>query len=163
MVNRRVYLDSWVEWFKSSTDDWDLFTVTVTFKSSSNKGYTKDRCLSTYNTVFLNKIRKQLCRNPNKNSNVIGFENFSFHEYDEKSLFKSMYGSTPNHIHSILPINKRFTHRFWSVESNSVVDRLRKDIKSIKFISSYLIEPVRFYEIGNWVKYCMKDKKISEI
>lgn len=163
MYQKYQLLHGYSEFFKQNIKSWDLFTITLTFKSSSGSNYIKEQCLSIYDNSFLNKIKKQLYRNYNLNQSTIPYEYFRIHEYDEKSLLKCDNKNTPNHIHGILPIKKEYTNKFWSIETNTLSRRLQKDIKSIKKVASFLIEPIRIEELDMWISYCAKFKKIDQL
>jgi len=163
MIQKYKLLNGYCDFFKQNNKHWDLFTITLTFKSSSSSKYIKDQCLSIYDNNFLNKIRKQLYRNYNLNQSTIPYEYFRLHEYDEKSLLKVDNEHTPNHIHGIIPIKKEYTKKFWNIETNTLTRRLQKDIKSIKKVASFLIEPIRLDELDMWISYCAKYKKVEDL
>ncbi|HBK44714.1 MULTISPECIES: hypothetical protein [unclassified Polynucleobacter] len=156
-------LSEYSNFFREKLNHCELFTITVSFKCSyGSKGVT-NACLDTYDFNILRKIRKQLWRNYKKNLDTIPYEYFRYHEYDEKSIFKRDSMNTPNHIHGILPIDKKYMGNFWNYELKRVNTRIVKDIKSLRYVSSLLIEPMRSDELSNWINYCLKKKNMENI
>lgn len=142
-------------WFKSLSESWMPFATTVVFRSSGYKPR-PEHWLQEYKHNFIWKINKQLSRNA---KNLIFYDDFCRYEFGESSLYKSIKDQrNPHHVHGIIFIPKELVHKVWNQEFNSITDRLSKDFKSIKNISSILIEPVRETEMKKWIGYMTKGK-----
>lgn len=152
-------LEAWSDWFESKSDEWDLFTLTVVFKSG---GLTPrpNRWESEYKTQILKKIRKALEPKLENQTNAIPYEEFFYYEKDDSSLFRVSRSHKPHHIHALLPIRKSQVHRFWSVDKNDLQERIEKDLYSIETVQSVLIERVKTDHTLDWVKYLLKGKTI---
>ena len=75
---------AWSDWFESKTDEWDLFTLTVVFKSGGLLPRSA-RWESEYKTRVLQKIRRVLEPNQNNQTNAIPYEEFFYYEKDDSS------------------------------------------------------------------------------
>lgn len=150
---------AWSDWFESKTDEWDLFTLTVVFKSGGQVARPA-RWESEYRTRVLQKIRRVLEPNQNNQTNAIPYEEFFYYEKDDSSFFRVSKSHKPHHVHALIPIRKSQTYRFWSIDSSDLQDRVRKDLHSIETVQSLLIEPVKTNHTIDWVKYLSKGKQI---
>lgn len=150
---------AWSDWFESKTDEWDLFTLTVVFKSGGLVPRPA-RWESEYKTRVLQKIRRVLEPNQNNQTNAIPYEEFFYYEKDDSSFFRVSRSHKPHHVHALIPTRKSQTYRFWSIDSSDLQDRVRKDLHSIETVQSLLIEPVKANHTIDWVKYLSKGKQI---
>lgn len=156
---RNELLVAWSEWFELMSEDWDLFTATVVFKSG---GLTPRpaRWESEYKTRVLQKIRRAIEPNPKNQARAIPYEEFFSYEKDDSSFFRASRSHKPHHIHALIPIRKSQVYRFWSIDNSCLQERIQKDISSIETIQSILIGPVKAEHTIDWVKYLQKGKQI---
>ena len=156
---RDELLVAWSKWFELMSDEWDLFTATVVFKSG---GLTPRpaRWESEYKTRVIQKIRRAIEPNPKNQDRAIPYEEFFFYEKDDSSFFRISRSHKPHHIHALIPIRKAQVYRFWSTDNSSLQERIRKDIYSIETVQSFLAEPVKTNHTVDWVKYLYKGKQI---
>ena len=156
-----ILTDQWNRWLQRlvEDDEWNLFTCTVTFKPIDLNN-SKERWESDYKTLFLQKIKKRLERNPDNFPNCIPFEDFYYFERYEKSKRKQNGKKTPFHIHSLLPIKTCHMNRFWSFDESSLHHRLQKDLLSIDVVQDVLIEQVRDSNSISWIRYITKLKDL---
>lgn len=181
---KRIYptknelLLAWSDWFESKTDEWELFTMTVVFKSGG-KVPRPEKWEGEYKNRVLMKIRKRLepglftdkrfvnletQENREKLrgcTHVIPYEDFFYYEKDDSSLFRVSRSHKPHHIHSLLPIEKSQVHRFWSIDSDDLQDRIQKDIYSIETVQSVLVEKIKAGNTIDWIKYLHKGKSFQ--
>jgi hypothetical protein len=154
-----------LEWITTSPD-WTVFTITVTFKNLVPLETSQGMKLATkyeYNKKVLTKIRKRLCRLSNYWDKVLPITDFYIYEYDQTSLFKKVSNNqSPHHIHGILPIPNRVLCKFYNFESGELDKRLMKDLRSLSKVSTFLIEPLRLDERESWFNYMLKDKTPSD-
>ena len=150
---------AWSDWFESKTDEWDLFTMTVVFKSGG-KISRSEKWEAEYKKYLLNKIRRALEPNQKNQEYAIPYEEFCYYEFNESSIHRVTSSRKPHHIHALIPIRKSQTHRFWSVDNSDLQERVKKDIYSIKTIQSILVEKVKTDRTIDWVKYVLKGKSI---
>jgi len=152
-------LEAWADWFESKSDEWDLFTFTVVFKSGGLKPR-PERWESEYRTRVLQKIRRALEPNQNNQTHAIPYEDFFNYEKDDSSYFRASKSHKPHHIHALLPIRRSQTYRFWSTDDSDLKKRVKKDIYSIETIQSILVEPVKTDHTIDWLKYLSKGKQV---
>lgn len=152
-------LEAWSNWFESKSDEWDLFTLTVVFKSGGTTPR-PNRWESEYKTRILQKIRRALEPKLENQANSIPYEEFFYYEKDDSSLFRVSRSHKPHHIHALLPIRNSQVHRFWSIDTDGLQERIEKDLYSIETIQSVLIERVKTDYTLDWVKYLLKGKTI---
>jgi len=149
------YINAHDTWFKSISESWISFATTVVFQSSGYKPR-PEYWLQEYKHNFIWKINKILSRNAN---HLVFYDDFCRYEFGESSLYKSVKDQRkPHHVHGIIFIPKELVHKVWNQEINSITQRLSKDFKSIRNISSVLIEPIREDEMKNWIGYMTKGK-----
>lgn len=162
---RRIYptkielTKSWSDWFESKNNDWDLFTMTVVFKSGG-KVARPDKWNTEYKTRVLQKIRRVIEPNQKNQELAIPFEEFFYYEKDDSSFFRVSRSHKPHHIHALLPIRKSQIYRFWSSDRDDLQERIKKDLYSIETVQSFLIERVKINHTIDWVKYLLKGKQI---
>lgn len=162
---KRIYptknelLEAWSDWFESKSDEWDLFALTVVFKSGGLKPR-PNRWESEYKTRILQKIRRALEPKKQNQTNAVPYEDFFYYEKDDSSLFRVSRSHKPHHIHALLPIRKSQSHRFWSIDKNDLQVRIEKDLYSIETVQSFLIERVKADHSLDWIKYLAKGKQI---
>lgn len=157
LYSDRSQKKTYEEWFLNN-QDWELYTITVTFRGSSDSNHMKEKCLSAYDGDVLWKLGKELNRNLKNPAQVIAYPHFRFHEYEERNKSKIDNITTPNHIHGLLTIRKNLDHKFWNYEKNCLSERIQKDVESIEFVGSCLVEKVRREDLGNWIHYILKEK-----
>ena len=144
-----------VNWFKSLSESWMPFATTVVFRSTGYKP-NPERWLQEYKHNFIWKINKLLSRNAKE---LIFYDDFCNYEFGESSLYKSVKDQrNPHHVHGCIFIPRELVCKVWNQELKTITNRLSKDIKSIKNISSALIEPIREDEMSNWIGYMTKGK-----
>lgn len=151
-------IKAWSDWFEFKRNDWELFTLTVVFKTSKDapRGYDWS---AEYERV-LNKIRRRLERNEANYDVAIPFDKFAYYEKDESSIKRITGSRKPHHFHALIPIRKVNTYRFWSIDLNDLNLRLRKDIESIDTVQSILVESIPNGKSIDWTKYVLKAKSI---
>lgn len=142
-------------------EDWITFTVTVTFKNlvpyEAYDGY-KKACEYEFEKRVLTKVKKRLCRTSSKWNQVLPIYLFAY-EYEQGSFFKPVPPTNkPHHIHGLFTVPRDMVSKIWDWESNSLDDRLSKDLNSIARVSSFYIEPLRKDEESSWFNYMLKDK-----
>ncbi len=152
--------EAWSNWFESTTDEWELFTMTVVFKSGG-KIPRPEKWESEYKARVLQKIRQVIEPNQKNQDLAIPFEEFFYYEKDDSSYFRASRSHKPHHIHSIIPIRKSQAYRFWSIDDDDLQKRIKKDIYSIKTIQSVLVEKIEVGCTIDWVKYLMKGKSFQ--
>jgi hypothetical protein len=163
---KRIYptknelLQAWSDWFDSKSDEWDLFTMTVVFKSGGQVAR-PNKWESEYKTRVLQKIRREIEPNQKNQELAIPFQEFFYYEKDDSSFFRASRSHKPHHIHSLIPIRKSQSHRFWSIDSNDLQERIKKDIYSIETIQSVLVEKIKPNHTIDWVKYLLKGKSFQ--
>ena len=151
--------EAWSLWFESKSDEWDLFTLTVVFKSGGAKPR-PDRWESEYKRRVLQKFRKSLEPKTTNQEIALPFEEFFYYEKDDASFFRLTKSHKPHHIHALLPIRKSQTYRVWSTDNEDLQDRLKKDIHSIDTVQSILVEKIADQSTVNWVRYVLKGKSV---
>jgi hypothetical protein len=156
---RSELLSAWSDWFELKREDWDLFTATIVFKAGG-KIARPEKWESEYRTRVLNKIRRLIEGNEKNREYAVPFEEFIHYEFDEASIFRDSGSRKPHHIHALIPIPKSRTYRIWSIDSNDIQDRLKKDLLSIDTVQSILIEPIPVDRSRDWVSYCLKGKSL---
>ena len=153
------YINGYVNWFKSLSESWISFATTVVFRSSGCKPR-PEYWLQEYKHNFLYKINKLLSRRAKE---AVMYDDYCEYEFGESGRYKSVKDQrNPHHVHGIIFIPKELTHKVWDGKSNLITERLYKDIKSIKQISSALIEPIREGEMTSWIGYTMKEKYFDQ-
>ena len=159
-LTKNQSIDHYCDWIsqKQLDNEWHLFTATVVFKITDAKP-SKSRYEQDYNKKFLPKIKRRLESNPRRQKNSIPIDYISCFEYDEKSIYKT-YSTRrcPYHIHALIPIKNRNLHRFWNITTNTLDERLAKDLNSIDVVQDVLIEPIPPNELRNWLRYVYKHK-----
>jgi hypothetical protein len=168
---------AWSDWFESKSDEWELFTLTVVFKSGG-KIPRPEKWEGEYKNNVLMKIRKRLepsiftakkfvdqktqqNRDQQRDTiNVIPLEEFNYYEFDESSIHRITGNRKPHHIHALIPIKKSQVSRFWSSDTNNLQPRIEKDVLSIKTVQSLLIEKMEPQSTINWIRYILKAKQI---
>ena len=141
--------------------DWVTLTITVTFKNLVPFYMNNGMRLATeyeYDKYVLTKIKKRLTRLQKYWDKVFIYE-FSVYEFDQTSYFrKSDSPRTPHHIHGIITIPKEKMNRLIDPNTGTLHPRLEKDLKSLKKVSTFLIEPLRLESAHSWFHYMLKDK-----
>ena len=153
------------EWIVNNPD-WITLAITVTFKNLVPIYMGSGMKLATeyeYNKKVLTKIKKRLCRLRSHWNDVLPIPDFYLYEYDQTSFFKGVSNpQTPHHIHGILPIPVGLIGRIIDMETAELDDRLYKDLKSLKKVSTFLIEPLRLENADAWLTYMLKDKNSAD-
>lgn len=156
---KKQYINATATWFKSMSESWIPFATTVVFKSSGHKPRS-EYWINEYEHKFLWKVNKQLSRHA---SELLFYSDFCRYEFGESSRYKSLSDQRcPHHVHGIINIPPQYVHKIWNQDLKKIPERLMKDIKSIKNISSVLVEPIRLDEIENWIGYMVKDKNFYQ-
>ena len=141
--------------------DWITLTITVTFKNLVPFYMNNGMRLATeyeYDKYVLTKIKKRLTR-LQKYWGKVFIHEFSVYEFDQTSFFrKSDSPRTPHHIHGIITIPKEKMNRLFDPNTGTLHPRLEKDLKSLKKVSTFLIEPLRLDTSHSWFHYMLKDK-----
>ena len=141
--------------------DWITLTVTVTFKNLVPFQLNNGMRLATeyeYEKYVLTKIKKRLTR-LQKYWNKVLIAEFSVYEFDQTSFFrKSDTPKTPHHVHGIITIPREKMNRIIDPETGKLHTRLEKDLRSLKKVSTFLIEPLRLEATHSWFHYMLKDK-----
>jgi len=145
--------------------EWTAFTVTITFKNlvacEASDGLRKATEYE-YQKRVLNKIKKRLCRSSSKWNKVLPIDYFFQYEFEQGSHFKPVPRSnSPHHIHGLFPVQKEVAERIFNFQRNEMDARLVKDLKSMKRVSTFLIEPLRTEESVAWLAYMLKGKSRS--
>ena len=156
--SKREFIESYLDWFKSLSESWMPLATTVVFQSS---GYQPkpEYWLHEYKHTFLHKISKILSR---RSKDSVLYSDFCEYEFGESGLYKSVKDQrSPHHVHGVIFIPNELVKKVWNSENKSITDRLEKDIRSIKCISSALIEPIREGEMNKWIGYTMKNKSFQ--
>ena len=73
---------AWSDWFDSKSDEWELFTMTVVFKSGG-KIPRPDRWEGEYKKYVLNKIKRALEPNQKNQEHAIPYDEFFYYEKDD--------------------------------------------------------------------------------
>lgn len=157
--NKNELSKAWSDWFNSKNEEWDLFTLTVVFRSSG-KIPRPERWESEYKKYVLNKIRRAIEPNIKNQTHAIPYEYFCYYEFEDSSIHRVTSSRKPHHIHALIPIRKSQVNRFWSVDSHDLQDRIKKDITSIETVQSILVERMNPGKTIDWVKYILKGKSI---
>ena len=146
---------SWSDWYDNDLSQTHLvLTVTVVFKSSGQKP-NLPRWSSFYKNKVLWKLDKQISRR--KVKSVIYGDDFKY-EFLEKSKYKGVGDlRSPHHIHGIICVPHQHAEKIWNDEMDSVTERLKKDLKSVKEISTIMIERIRGSSLS-WITYINKGK-----
>ena len=147
--------------------DWTPFTVTLTFQNlipfEASDGLRKATEYE-YQKRVLNKVKKRLCRSTSKWSQVLPIDYFYQYEFEQGSRFKPVPRSnSPHHVHGLFPVQKEVAERIFNFQTNEMDARLVKDLKSMKRVSTFLIEPLRTEESAAWLAYMLKGKSRSEL
>jgi hypothetical protein len=158
--SKNELLQAWADWFESKTDEWELFTMTVVFKSGG-KIPRPEKWESEYKTRVLQKIRREIEPNQKNQELAIPFEEFFYYEKDDSSFFRVSRSHKPHHINSLIPIRKSQVNRFWSIDTGDLQERIKKDLYSIDTIQSILVEKVKSDRTIDWVKYLLKGKSFQ--
>ncbi len=141
--------------------DWVTLTVTVTFKNLVPFHVNNGLRLATeyeYEKYVLTKIKKRLTRLQKYWDKVLIAE-FSVYEFDQTSFFRKINTSkTPHHIHGIITIPREKMNRLIDPSTGNLHPRLKKDLRSLKKVSTFLIEPLRIETAHSWFHYMLKDK-----
>lgn len=153
-----------LEWVTSSPD-WTCFASTVTFKDlvpyETSNGM-KLRTLYEYRKRVLGKIKKRLTRSSSKWDSVLPID-YAQYEYEQGSFFKPVPKSnSPHHIHGLIVVQSFLADRLYNHQSQSLNDRLSKDLRSISTVSTFKIEPLRLDEAWAWVNYMNKGKDLND-
>jgi hypothetical protein len=166
LSNPKSQLELELNWI-IDRQDWTPFTVTITFKNlvvcEASDGIRKATEYE-YQKRVLNKIKKRLCRSSSKWNQVLPIDYFFQYEFEQGSHFKPVPRSnSPHHIHGLFPVQKEVAERIFNFQSNEMDARLVKDLKSMKCVSTFLIEPLRNEEAVAWLAYMLKGKSRSEL
>lgn len=148
---------SWKDWLESKRDEWELLTITVVFQPIDLNN-SQARWEDEYKKRVLQKFRRALESNTNEQAKAIPYEEFFYFERDEASIFKATGSRKPFHIHGLLPIRKSQFYRVWSSDTNTLQERLQKDLASIDTVQSVLVEPILQGKTLDWVRYISKGK-----
>ena len=148
---------AWKDWLESKRDEWVLLTITVVFQPIDLNN-SQARWEDEYKRRVLQKFRRALERNPKEQAKAIPYEEFFYFERDEASIFRVTGSRKPFHIHGLLPIRKGQLYRVWSSDSNTLLDRLQKDLASIDTLQSVLVERIVEGKTLDWVRYMSKGK-----
>ena len=155
-----------LEWIIDN-DEWTTFTITITFKNLQpiefHDGY-KKAAIYEYKKNVLTKIKKRLCRLCSKWNSVIPLEHFFQYEYGQGSFFKKVTStkSIP-HIHGIFPVAKSSADRIYDFKNSKLDKRLTKDLRSLKHVATFEIEPLRTDEANDWLNYMFKGKSLKDL
>lgn len=157
--SKQTLLDAEGKWIESLRDEWTPFSVTTVFKSSGVVPR-KEHWLDEYKHKVVWKVNKRLSR---RASELIPIHEIGcYYEFGESSLMKSFADKRqPHHVHAMLLIPKNLTNRVWDEEGQELNSRLEQDFKSIRTVSSVLMEPVRTGESTNWLVYSAKGKPFN--
>lgn len=153
-------IDHYCDWIsqKQFDEKWTPFTVNLVFKKIDFRA-SKGRYEQDYRKKFLSKIQRRLESNPKRQRTSIPVDYLFAYEYDEKSLYRNCSSEkNPHHIHALIPIKNRNLHRFWNLTTNTLDDRLAKDLNSIDVVQNVVIEPIAPDAIGTWLRYVYKHK-----
>lgn len=144
---------------ESLRDKWTPFAITAVFKSSGCKPRA-DHWLDEYKHKVVWKVNKRLSRNAH---DLIPIHDIAcYYEFGESSLMKTLADKRkPHHVHAILLIPINMTDRVWNREGNKLDARLEKDFRSIRTVSSVLMEPVREGRSIDWITYSAKGKPFN--
>ena len=117
-----------------------------------------------YHKRVLNKVKKRLCRSTSKWNQVLPIDYFYQYEFEQGSHFKPVpKANSPHHIHGLFPVQKEVAERIYNFQTKEMDARLVKDLKSMKRVSTFLIEPLRTEESKAWLAYMLKGKPRSEL
>jgi hypothetical protein len=152
-------MTAWSSWFDSKTDEWDLFALTLVFKSGG-KVPRPERWESEFRNRVLFKIKRVLERNQKNYELAVPYDDFCYYEFEETSIHRISGLRKPHHVHALIPIRKSSVYRFWSSDTEDIKSQLRKDILSIETVGSLLVERIRENKTHDWVRYCLKGKSI---
>ena len=159
-TNLRKLKYDWI----TQNPDWITLTITVTFKNLVPFYMNNGMRLATeyeYDKYVLTKIKKRLTRLQKYWNKVFIYE-FSVYEFDQTSYFrKSDSPRTPHHIHGIITIPREKMNRLIDPNTGTLHPRLEKDLRSLKKVSTFLIEPFRLETAHSWFHYMLKDKPIT--
>ena len=147
--------------------DWIPFAATVTFKNlvayEATDGIRKATEYA-YHKQVLNKVKKRLCRSSSKWNQVLPIDYLFLYEYEQGSHFKPVPRSnSPHHIHGLFPVTKDVATRIYDFDTNQMDSRLVKDLKSMRQVSTFLIEPLRTDESQAWLTYMLKGKSRADL
>lgn len=148
---------AWKDWLESKRDQWALLTITVVFQPIDLNN-SQARWEDEYKKRVLQKFRRALESNPNEQAKAIPYEEFFYFERDEASIFRATGSRKPFHIHGLLPIRKSQFYRVWLSDSNTLKERLQKDLASIDTVQSVLVEKVSEGKTLDWIRYMSKGK-----
>ena len=152
-----------LEWLQTA-NNLVLFTATFTFKDLTPYGHSMKAAAYCELDRALGKIKKRLCRSPAQWDTVLPLTHIFQYEYEQGSYFKPMPDkSSPHHIHGLFPVAKPLAGRMYNFATHELDERLRKDLRSIHTVSTFLIEPLRLDESHAWLTYMLKDKCQSEL
>ena len=139
-------------------DDFKLLAVTITFNSKGAKE-AEDKWLSYYKKDVLNKFRRRLASGKLKQQGVLPIDDIAQYELDISSKL-TCKKTLVHHIHALLPIYTKYWDKIVN-EDNTINSRLIKDINSMHFVSSALIEPLDKSAAYTWLSYMTKGKHKS--
>lgn len=149
-------LNAEATWLESIRNEWTPFAITTVFKSSGIRPRS-GHWLDEYKHKVVWKVNKCLDKHANE---LIPIHDIAcYYEFGESSLMKTLADKRrPHHVHAILLIPKNRVSRVWNTEASALNPRLVKDFKSIRTVSSVLMEPVREGECIDWMTYSAKGK-----
>jgi hypothetical protein len=149
----------WSDWFDSLRDEHELLAITIVFRPQQQNN-TQARWETEYNEGVLRRFRRAIERSEARQDHALPFPDFSYFERNESSIFRVSGARKPFHIHALLPIRKSQFHRVWSIDNESLHDRLNRDIYSLGTVQSLLVEKVREGQTRDWTRYITKMKQI---
>lgn len=159
-TSKRKLLDAEAQWLETLRDEWTPFAVTAVFKSSGERPR-PDHWLDEYKHKVVWKVNKRLSRHAREL--IVVHELNCRYEFAESSLMKTLSDKRrPHHVHATLLVPKCMADRVWNDEENRLSDRLQKDFKSIRTVSSVLMEPVRTGMSIDWLVYSAKGKPYNQ-
>jgi hypothetical protein len=158
-LSRVQTINHWSNWFESRSEDWFYLTITLVFHRDQI-GLNREVCEADYRTRILPKFQRRIERSPSNWSNALPFASELFYyERDETSIYKRIKYSSPHHIHGLLIVPKPRLYRVWSIDESRLADPMERDLRSMRFISDWLTEPVRDGELNHWLRYITKGGK----
>lgn len=154
-------------WMVHEQTDWSIFTITVTFNNTikpiSNYKI-NEVAMYEFNYHVLPKIRRKLCRKRKYWNKVLPTPDFVVYEREQGSYFKPVpTSSAPHHIHGLFAVQRGLEAKIFDRTAHTLDIRLKKDLGSVKSVSSFLIEPLRTDEAESWYHYMLKGKTHAEL
>ncbi len=159
IFSKRKLLESEAQWMERLREEWCPFAVTTVFKAGGVKPR-PDRWLDEYKHKVVWKVNKRIARHAREL--IVVWELDCYYEFNESSLQKCFGDKRqPHHVHSVLLVPKNKSGCVWNEAENRLNSRLEKDFKSIKNVSSILMEPLQVGKSIEWLTYCAKGKPFN--